>query len=630
MAFNISDDRGNLLNLPLNTLPPRGTYRTMQPSNTPSSVMVPVKTNQGNAIPGFTPQEAFYVKGTQSVNSITGLPVEAGDYPDNITPNYAAYHTSRSNQIGQDIIFDREVGYSVIDDDYYIINGVINPDTGQNAEYGTMPKNKDPYFNIVDKSKIQPTTPVFKLDIGRKSHESFDNNTTSVGQYDFIHALDGINPLPDITSTGYIPDDIHLGSFVQTFGDNEDPVAFGYDIIINQVTSPLFNGAIIDFISTKSDLEIVSRASAWENFVGEFFRFFNSNGNVSNAGLSSSRFNASSPGAYINPDTKIYYLKKLSGLDNLVEKGVSVNSDTVKSMVDYGKDVIKLSLYEDVKISTGTLAMLYKTMSWSRRNGKQLIPENLLRFDVDIEITEIRNFNRVIKAVNDPNNTLNVYSDIPPKYIYTLYDCQFEFPNMSHPGEIDMTEKKFTDDFDIQFNYKYSTLRMERFKYSGDGYTTYTIDNNNTDINSPLAPYSTTNAASYSNYKKDYPIISASQSYIETLRRNAQLSQMTPGAKAVGLTGPLQQAKKNDTFGKLLAGLGEKITKAVNNQINSQTTNQARLLNNTLDNIRNSLGVGRMSSPTNVYETNPLSDDIKNAFRDFVGKSIKGFFSGDL
>ena len=69
-------------------------------------------------------------------------------------------------------------------------------------------------------------------------------------------------------------------------------------------------------------------------------------------------------------------------------------------LTDYNKDVIKLNFLEDLSATMGTLAHLYKLLYWSRPNGKGLIPENLLRFNCDIIVSECRNFNRVRKAAN--------------------------------------------------------------------------------------------------------------------------------------------------------------------------------------------------------------------------------------
>ena len=63
--------------------------------------------------------------------------------------------------------------------------------------------------------------------------------------YEFISHLnrDQIPKNNDVES-------VYLTSFKETDTDNEDPVSFGYDIIINYATSPLFNGAVEDFINS--------------------------------------------------------------------------------------------------------------------------------------------------------------------------------------------------------------------------------------------------------------------------------------------------------------------------------------------------------------------------------------------
>jgi len=50
--------------------------------------------------------------------------------------------------------------------------------------------------------------------------------------------------------------------------------------------------------------------------------------------------------------------------------------------------------------------------------------------------------------------------------------------------------------------------------------------------------------------------------------------------------------------------------------------------NKTIDNIRNSVGLGRMSEPTNVYTgTNAFRNDVLNTLRSALGNSVKSFFN---
>jgi hypothetical protein len=93
----------------------------------------------------------------------------------------------------------------------------------------------------------------------------------------------------------------------------------------------------------------------------------------------------------------------------------------------------------------------------------------------------------------------------------------------------------------------------------------------------------------------------------------------------------LDKVKKNPLgkslpFDKLKGDLKNAAVREVNRQIRTQ----AALLNKTLNNIRDSIPyAGKMSAPTNVYDTtnSPLKNDVVNSVRDFVGGSLKGFFT---
>lgn len=261
---------------------------------------------------------------------------------------------------------------------------------------------------------------------------------------EFRHRLDRgdlpINQLVDNTS------DIYLTSFIETglydnnnIIDNEDPVSFGYDIIISYDNSPLFNGAVESFINAYSSYsEIGSRLNDYYNFSAAFFKFFK----------------MSSPGSIgISKPPRTYYLKKISGLNNLVQTNE-------KCFVDYGKDVLTLTLNEDVSVNMGYMVAAYKELTWSRRNGKKMIPDNLLRFDMEIIVTECRKYNRIIK---NKDNTLGQHADLTSRYRHKLYECQFIFDALSHGDDIDMSNPTISEGFDIKLNYKYSTLMFDKF-----------------------------------------------------------------------------------------------------------------------------------------------------------------------
>jgi hypothetical protein len=403
-----------------------------------------------------------------------------------------------------------------------------------------------------------------------------------------------------IPDSGTSTKDIYLTSFLATSNTNEDPTMLGYDIHIDFDGSPLFNGAIEDFINQFTNTtEISSRLDIYNRFKFQFLSFFRSDITPAPAG---------SPLESVSDPIKAYYIKKITGMDKLNEANLS--NDSKKSFVNYGEDFITLTLNEDVTQNMGYLSSLYKALSWSRINGKQVIPANLLRFNLILTVSEIRKYNRVIKFDRDD---LRLYPDLISRYNYNLYECQLFFPKLPHGDSLDMSSPSLVESYEIQFNYKFSTLRFDKFKFDGtDIMTNYFIDNQ----------FTNPNRVTPSNGN-----LSKVGSSIELRNKPYPLSQIISDPESTNsLT---QNAAQKSTFKDNMKRLGGDLKRAAVREINRQIITQARLLNRTLDNIRNSIPLaGRMSAPTNVYEQDQLSlaTDVQNSIRNFVGRSIKGFF----
>lgn len=302
----------------------------------------------------------------------------------------------------------------------------------------------------------------------------------------FRHGLSEVSPASIDGGTG-----MPLESFTNTvdyspFGPDtgnraakEDPVMFGFDLIIRSQESPLFSDVIDESVSKffESNVvpseEMMSRIEIWQDFKKTFFQFFRSSYNTQPLGQSA------------NPDNPLnsrfyYYLTKVTGLDGLVEANTM---ETANSFVDYGKDMIKLDFTEDVTLRIGRMAALYKSLYWSRMSGKTMIPENLLRFDCDIIVSEVRNFVKLKTILNKTNtqsdvnedgaadniettdiNGLMVLRDNVNRYVYTLYDCQLFFDKMPHGDVIDLaTQPAAYEGYSIGFTYKHSTMRVDVF-----------------------------------------------------------------------------------------------------------------------------------------------------------------------
>lgn len=519
--------------------------------------------------------------------------------------------------------------------DLYIVPDQRSDLTDMPVEYGT---------------RLNPNgTPRDSNEVLSNKKETLDK-FKDVGTKGFVHNLDGqLIPTPEVDGGGktIYPDlkTINLGSFIRTLDDNEDPTLLGYDIVIKSIQSPLFNGSVEDFINTEfnsKNLEITSRLDIITEFKEQFNKFFKSD---------------------ISSDSKVHYIKKITGLDRLNES--NTNGEFNKSFIEYGKDFIGLTLYEDVNQNMGYLASLYKSLSWSRRNGKQLIPPNLLRFEAEITISEVRNFNKVVK---DGPTRLSVLADNISRYKYTLYDCQFFF-NMPHGSEIDMTSGSLLEGFDISFDYKYSTMRFEKFVFdeinsSSMGMNVKFVDNKNSNIVG-IDPNETNNSTIGDDGSIQHGMPLQSYVKVDNIGSGSTFAEIDgnndngndPGGglenfvngndvstfegfldangnvltkdefdKSNAIDKLKQQAKDKSKLA--FKKLGDDLIEAGIKEVNRQVINRFKLINKTFDNIRNQIPyAGRMSEPTNVYSgNNQFKNDGINAIRDFVGNSIKGFF----
>lgn len=290
----------------------------------------------------------------------------------------------------------------------------------------------------------------------------------------FKHGLQIIDNLTPIENPENGRSELRLSQFQQTPFENNDPVMFGFEIIIDDISSPLLNGSVLDFLKIYSGVdEIKYKIPVYEDFKQQFVKLFRTKTtvNINDEQISISK---TKPG-YANTDSSkdlfrggktsymSYYLKKIGGLDNLIE---SNTTDKKKFLVDYRTDFITLDFNEDVSLTMGTLAHLYKLLYWSKPNGKNLVPENLLRFNCDIIVSECRNFNRVRKAIDGGN--LEVIKDNLSRYVYSLKECQLFFNTMPHGADVDMSNITTYDNYNIQFDYKYSTVKFERFMPSAN------------------------------------------------------------------------------------------------------------------------------------------------------------------
>lgn len=413
-------------------------------------------------------------------------------------------------------------------------------------------------------------------------------------------------------------------------GMDEDPIMYGFDIVIHaigedgsQFSSPLINGEIMNFFAfaEKNNIqEVIERKPIYLEFIEKFKLFFND----TTANFSS---------------LKSHYLKSVSGLHNLVENASGI-SETNKQFTKYGSDKITLSMYEDLNLNSGYFVMLYKMLTYSKKNGKLLIPENLLRFDMSIIISEIRNFNLVLNVINSSNNGdsiteadlasvknfgesvtkkfgsnlpidknikpkktvstpnkdnpiltgLSVFNDNVSRYIYNLYDCQLSFPTYSHGDEVKNDDAKMSDDFSFDIFYKFSNLEVEKFNFK---------------LNATAEMKRVSNIPSSANSDRDHIATPFDIKY-RTLQENGG----DVPYKVYINGGDEDETTRN------LNGIQKIIVNTKNFALKRFREERDKLVNKTIENIRTTSGLRRISSPTNIY------------FAD--NKSIPDFFVGQL
>ncbi len=469
----------------------------------------------------------------------------------------------------------------------------------------------------------------------RETYLLFDDNRTDYFKHglQIIDNLNNLFEIPDSVSNSKL----RFDSFKTTPFELNDPIIFGFDIVIDVENSPLLNGAIEQFLEEYSNIsEIRSRKPIYQDFKQQFIKLFKTKTSVQiddNATSITKLRNDSYPEAeqnkpFFESSKKAYlgyYLKKIDGLDKLVENNTSVAK---KFITDYNKDVIALTFSEDVSLSLGTLSHLYKLLYWSKPNGKTLIPENLLRFNCDIIVSEVRNFNRVRKAVN--TNKIEIIKDNVSRYVYSLYECQFYFDKMTHGTTIDMGGGTLTqtDAYSFSFDYKFSSLNFERFIPKGDfgeyaGYNNgaiWKVGNGNRNSDVPVE-----NVDGVKEELESKPSFFSSgenrlneNGVMEALILSIPENKTPSVIDEIEQNNPLENIKKN-----LRNRLEDRLIQSVTREAQFGVSIATALLNKTLNKIISANNIRSMRPPRNIYTDSRFN--LQN-FRSVGGASGRIFY----
>lgn len=246
---------------------------------------------------------------------------------------------------------------------------------------------------------------------------------------------------------------------------DEDPTILGFDLVILD-KSPLFNevNGFLDFGDSKNLTQISNKRNIYDDFVTQFAKFFNVDDRVRGEFKSDSRFNS----------FKTHYLNSIENLDKLVHY-TGIGDEQGRQMTDFANDKLTINLSEDVGLNAGYLASAYRNFIYSKKDGRQVIPENLLRFDMVVIISEIRKFNRVSNAMSkilkdNSAEHISVFNDYVSRYMFTLHDCQLDFNSYSFGDSINQagfgaSTPGISEGLSFDIYYKYVSHEMEKFDF---------------------------------------------------------------------------------------------------------------------------------------------------------------------
>ena len=303
-------------------------------------------------------------------------------------------------------------------------NSLVDEGTSAENQVSTAVSSiTDPHTNYTTKPASQ----------GESLNDSYRLQTPRTNAY-VQGYIETNQVIPDIMSTAQkqlddysVSDAIGISSLM-----SYDDIAFKYGVTDNYAISyedPTFPKFQLSFTaSDKGDLnlfpqasnfinayssinDIANRANMLSEFNRIFFSIFNSDFTVKN----------------LKNYNKSHYINTIDGLNKLNVKIVDYKGQ--KGLKPEGDDYITITLSEDVSYLSLYMAELYNNLHYDYKGQRYMIPDNCLRFNMSIKISDIRNFkimNPDYKST-DPLSNLWIYDNNVSNIIYNLYDCNIVF-----------------------------------------------------------------------------------------------------------------------------------------------------------------------------------------------------------
>ena len=422
---------------------------------------------------------------------------------------------------------------------------------------------------------------------------------------------------------------------------DEDPTILGFDIVILD-KAPLFNeiDTFFDFADNNKINQVSNKRNLYNDFVSQFAKFFNVDDRSRGEFKVDNRFNS----------FKTHYLNGVEGLDKLVHY-TGIGDERGRQMTDFGKDKLTFSLSEDVGFNSGYLAAAYRNMIYTKKDGRQVIPENLLRFDMVIIMSEIRNFNRVSNAAAEANkdsnvDTIAIFNDNINRYIYTLYDCQLDFNNYSFEnsmkqGGFGESAPGVSNGITFDVIYKYVGFEMEKFNFHpGSTDPNQIIIDEGKYINNQRKDPTTfqVNPDPGSEINQKTNATSADKFPNRNIDLRYQMNNLNNSVDIKDYQ--FEFPMLNPKYSRNVIDLRDKNTTIIENQTAFKTglnriidrTNQelqrkfvvarSKLISGLAAKVRESTGLRNISAPTNIYQGSNIGQFILGKVGDFANLSL--------
>jgi hypothetical protein len=286
----------------------------------------------------------------------------------------------------------------------------------------------------------------------------------------------------------------------------------------------------------------------------------------------------------LSKNLKNHYVKSISGLEKLDNMFVVYDAATPQAL--------DLTLHEDVRLFTTNLKYMYNNFVYNYNLGVRVVPENLLKFDLYIKISEKRTFTLDV----DDQNMINNHT---PTIIYRLSGCEFIFDKPILNGTVDMmtNNSESTDSYnELKISIRYKKVNRIFKKPYSYGNEDWKIDDSMVDFTDGI--------------KTDAEIIqNLQQAKYKPALSNAVLTPQSLRTKLANLTNNPLGKNANTVAGKFASTLGNNAIKSGAQFVTDQAT---KLKNAAQSEIGNS-----------ALFKNPITNNIKNLLKANITLSTK-------